>query len=91
MSEPNLTSVRITSSAATTSVEVGGRDISQGLRGVAVSFEADELPRVALDLLVFEVEEMSIEAAEVIVPEETSRVLVALGWTPPVGGDRERT
>jgi DNA polymerase III sliding clamp (beta) subunit (PCNA family) len=91
MSEPNLTSVRITSRAATTTVEVGGRNISQALRGVAVSFEADQLPRVALDLLVFEVEEMSIETAEVIVPEDTARALVALGWTPPPGGDHGRT
>jgi hypothetical protein len=91
MSEPTLTSVRITSSHATTSVEVGGRDISAGLRGVAVSFEASEWPRVALDLLVLEVTEMSLEAAEVVVPESTSRALVALGWTPPPGGDRGRT
>jgi hypothetical protein len=91
VAEPNLTSVRITSRHATTSVEVGGRDISDGLRGVAVSFEADALPRVALDLLVFEVTEMCIEEAEVIVPESTSRALVALGWTPPPGGERDRT
>lgn len=56
-------------------------DPLDGVRGLDLSAEAGEIPRLTLDLLVNEVQvngEMTVT-----VPDATREALIALGWTPP--------
>ena len=55
------------------------------VRGFTLSADVDTVPRLELDLLMFEDTPLSGEA-EVIVPQSTHDALVALGWTPPTEG-----
>lgn len=63
------------------SVEVGGHDISSGVRSYILTASALQLPILQIDLMVDEV--MSEGEVEYLIPQPTRDVLVALGWTPP--------
>lgn len=58
------------------------------VRGFTLTADVDSLPRLELDLLMFEDTPLSGEAT-VIVPQSTHDALVALGWTPPAEGGAE--
>lgn len=62
-------------------VEVGGHDISDAVRGFTLTGEVGHMPRLGLDLRVFTSE---VEGdVQVHIPDETAATLAALGWTPP--------
>jgi hypothetical protein len=62
-------------------VEVGGHDISDAVRGFTLTGEVGHMPRLVLDLRVFTGE--AVAEGEVHIPDETAATLVVLGWTPP--------
>ena len=64
-------------------VEVGGHDISNAVRGFTLTSEVGRMPGILLDLLVFTGEAEVEGDVKVHVPHETAAALVALGWTPP--------
>lgn len=56
-------------------------EVVNGVRGLDLSAEAGEIPRLTLDLLVCEVE---VEGqATVTIPDGARETLIKLGWTPP--------
>lgn len=62
-------------------VEVDGHRIEDAVAGLRLDAEANCLPRLHLDLHLFDVD---VEGAvSILVPERTRRALIALGWTPP--------
>ena len=62
-------------------VEVGGHDISDAVRGFTLTGEVGHMPRLGLDLRLFTSE---VEGdVQVHIPDETTATLAALGWTPP--------
>lgn len=63
-------------------VRVDGTDISSSITGVTVEARVNDVPRVTLDLRVFETAR-SDGQAEIIIPDPTRETLIALGWTPP--------
>ncbi|MYV64447.1 hypothetical protein GT043_00380 [Streptomyces sp. SID2131] len=62
-------------------IEVDGVDISKAVRAVRFDSVAGELPRVEVELGVYDVSTQA--EAQVYVPEETEAALIAMGWTPP--------
>lgn len=62
-------------------VEVGGHDISDAVRGFTLTGEVGHLPRLDLDLRVFTIETEG--DAQVHIPDDTAAALATLGWTPP--------
>ncbi|MFU0241676.1 hypothetical protein ACKI1J_38800 [Streptomyces scabiei] len=64
-------------------IEVGGHDISNAVRGFTLTSEVGHMPGILLDLLVFTGETEVQGDVKVHVPDETTAALVALGWTPP--------
>lgn len=65
------------------SVVVDGVDISRGVQGLSLRSRIDHLTELTLDLAVFDVAELDVEGATILVPDGTRDALVALGWTPP--------
>lgn len=66
-------------------VLLDGEEIQKGIRGLRLDMSgADGLPRLELDVLVFEVGDVDTEA-DVFIKDETRHLLVKLGWTPPPG------
>lgn len=63
-------------------IEVGGHDISDTVRGFTLTGEAGHRPRLTLDLRVFTGEADGGDV-QVHIPDDTAATLVALGWTPP--------
>ena len=64
-------------------IEVGGHDISNAVRGFTLTSEVGHMPGILLDLLVFTGETEVEGDVKVHVPDETAAALVTLGWTPP--------
>lgn len=67
-------------------VELDGRDVSNALRGVSLDLEAGELPRVLLDVLVYDLT-TNLEPENIEVPSYTAELLESIGWTPPKSQD----
>ncbi|MET9999843.1 hypothetical protein ABZ069_23215 [Streptomyces microflavus] len=65
------------------SIRVGGVDISDGVQSIAWRAARDECPSMELDLLIFDVTTISSKDTEILLPDETVKTLIALGWTPP--------
>src|SRR5260370_30135578 len=64
-------------------VRVGGRDIAQSVAAVKIEMTADERrPRIVLTLRLLPAE-VEAEDAAVTLDENTSAVLIGMGWTPP--------
>lgn len=61
-------------------VFVDGRPVFP--RSANVEFRAGELTLVTLELVVIDAPTVA-SPARVVIPDETVRTLVALGWTPP--------
>ncbi|OKJ52227.1 hypothetical protein AMK27_30785 [Streptomyces sp. CB02009] len=90
MPEPRSVQIALDGAGRGT-VKVNHVDISRSVRGLTLRAEVDELPRIELELLVFDVATHA-EVAKVYIPEETEAALIALGWDPPVGHpDSQRT
>lgn len=80
--------VTITSNGTGTgSIHVDGHDIGGGVREVDFHGAVGEADTVNLELVVFDGTRIDSDEAEVIIPDETRKALVDLGWTPPEGVD----
>lgn len=77
------TEARLTLRAWPTASEivVNGTDLARGCRAFTLSAEVGEVPRLELDLAVFEV--AAVGEVKTLIPDSTHETLVALGWTPP--------
>ncbi|MFG2899536.1 hypothetical protein ACGFZH_20945 [Streptomyces zaomyceticus] len=90
MSDPRSVQIALDGSGHGT-IKINDVDISRAVRGLTLRAEADELPVIELELLVFDVSTHA-EVTRVYIPEETEAALIALGWDPPVGHpDSQRT
>lgn len=64
-------------------VVVNGMDISSTVRGLKWESEVGSVPRMTLDLRLFDVTTVGSPETEIFLPTETRDALIALGWTPP--------
>ena len=64
-------------------VVVNGMDISSAVRGLRWESEVGSVPRMTLDLHLFDVTTVGSPETEIVVPIATRDTLIALGWTPP--------
>lgn len=72
-------------------VTVDGVDISSAVTAVTVHADAWERARVTLELNIHDVTRVSSPETELLIPEATTKALVALGWTPPAEQSRSET
>lgn len=64
-------------------VILNGADVSDSVRGLRIDGAFDRLPRLVLEIDLWE---QLVEGKVLVeVPPETHRTLVAIGWTPPPG------
>ncbi len=67
--------------AQTSTVDLDGDDITQGLRSVVLRLNAGDLVTAEFELIYLDTEFEG--QAKVILPEDTQALLKRLGWTPP--------
>jgi len=75
--------VQISSDGVRHTLVVDGVDLSRGVKSAQLRLAAGELPTLIVDPIIFRLDEVDLEAARVVVPDEVAARLVALGWTPP--------
>lgn len=73
---------RIATTAATTRIELDGKDIGNATTGATLRLEPGVIPRLELDLAILEAADFTGEV-RVHIPAATREVLIDLGWTPP--------
>lgn len=73
--------VKITAGFSST-VEIGGVDLSAAVSGLSLTIDHGNLPRLVLTLPIIDGGEVDGEAV-VVIPDETKDLLLSLGWTPP--------
>ena len=65
------------------SITIDGTDISpRALAGLAITAGTDGAPRLTLDVVALSVPKVDGQM-EIVVPDETRKILIDLGWTPP--------
>jgi hypothetical protein len=64
-------------------VELDGLDVSNAVESVAVTYRFGESPTAVLKLAGLPDAQAAAEDTEIVLPDETRALLVALGWTPP--------
>jgi hypothetical protein len=69
--------------ARSAKVHLDGQDVSSALRGITLALDVDHVTTATLDL-VGPLTDVDTPAV-VVLPEETRKLLVQLGWTPPQG------
>lgn len=67
-----------------TKVRLGGEDIANDLTGLTLRMVPGELPTVVLDVFICDLS-ADLDDVRAVVSEETHKLLVQLGWTPPEG------
>lgn len=72
-------------------VTVDGVDIASAVTSLTVHADAWQRPRVTLDLSIHDVTRVSSPETELLIPDDTAKALVALGWTPPEDQPAEGT
>lgn len=65
-------------------VSVGGEPI-RGVRALTYRASMHEMPSLELELAVHDVTRLNSKDTEILLPDETVKALIALGWTPPEG------
>lgn len=64
-------------------VELDGHDITDAIRGTAITMDAAGPPLVTLRLNVVELDGIDSKDAQVFITDDTREALIKLGWTPP--------
>ena len=77
-----MSSLVIRQSGAVQTVELDGEDISNSVTSLSLDMEAGNLPRVQLDLAVFELETQAGDA-QIQIAAGVEDLLKRFGWTPP--------
>lgn len=75
--------VKLASDGIRHTLIVDGVDLSRGLRGATLALNANELPTITVEPIIFNLDEVDLDEARVVVSEHAAAALVALGWTPP--------
>lgn len=75
--------VEITMDGVRGRVVVDGQDLSKGVRGFALRGGVGEITALELDLNLIDVTRVSSTSTEILIADEASEALIALGWTPP--------
>jgi hypothetical protein len=75
--------VQISSNGWRHRITVDGVDLSHGLRGAVLTIAPGELPTLAIDPVIYELDATELQPARVIVDDHAAKALIALGWTPP--------
>lgn len=66
-------------------VIVDGNDITHSVRGLEYSADVGMMPRLKVDLAMFDVTRIESEHTEVLLSGATIQLLIDAGWTPPDG------
>lgn len=64
-------------------IMVDGQNIANGCVGMALDLEPNRIPRIQLDLRIYEHAELVLADPIITIPDATRDALIALGWTPP--------
>ncbi|MFJ7269418.1 hypothetical protein ACIQV3_22700 [Streptomyces sp. NPDC099050] len=67
-----------------TEVQLDGQNIERALAGVTLRVALDEVPTAVLDVVLHDLS-TEVENPRLVVPGETHKLLVLMGWTPPEG------
>ncbi|MEU5496164.1 hypothetical protein [Streptomyces griseofuscus] len=81
--------VRLSSDGYRHTLIVDGVDLSHGVRSAQLTLASGELPTLAIDPIIFRLDEVDLQAAQAVIPEHTAQRLIALGWTPPSEGEAQ--
>lgn len=83
---PGPASLRITGSGyrGPTEVLLDGQNVAPALAGITLRLGVEAPPTAVLDVLIGEVS-TEVGHTQIVIPGETHRLLVQLGWTPPEG------
>ncbi|MGW1221450.1 hypothetical protein ACWD6O_13785 [Streptomyces californicus] len=70
-------------------ISIGGEPI-ESVRALTFRAGVDKLPSIELELAVHDVTRLCSKDTEILLPDETVKALIALGWTPPqvTGGEQ---
>jgi len=74
-------------SRGTGTVKVDGHDISGAVRAFDFSAGVGHMPRVTLDLGVYDATRMESKRTEVVMGSATRDLLIDAGWQPPADPD----
>lgn len=80
--------VKITHSGFSGTFELNGRDMTTSVRAIDVRLRPAELPKVTIEPVVFELPQLDLDHAQIVVDDHTEQLLLELGWTPPKETDR---
>ncbi len=75
----------VESNGITGVVTLDGVELQRAIRGLKLTFDAGQLPTVVLDPMVLDANVLHSGWMDVRIPDATSDLLIALGWTPPAG------
>lgn len=84
-----IRNLSITTQGHAAEVRIDGHDIADGLTGLTLSMGVGRIPTATLELLIPDVTELHDAETQLLIPDSTRDVLVALGWTPPTGEPKE--